>query len=204
MQYLRGSDLATYLHQYEKDGQHPPNRELVGILSPIAHTLGAAHQRRIVHRDLKLANIFVLANRDRGWVRLLDFGLVKDLSKPGLTIPGTVAGSPAYISPESWLGKPDLLDHRVDVYSFGVVIFRALTGVLPFDPDRPILKVMMEVTRGARPSLVHHRLDLPPAADEWANEALAIAPEDRFQSVEAMWLAIEEILIKADAPAPRS
>jgi serine/threonine-protein kinase len=168
--------------------------EVLEILEPIATTLEAAHVRKIIHRDLKLANIFVLKSRARGRVRLLDFGLVKDLKMPALTMPGTVAGSPAYIAPEAWRGRPDLLDHRIDVYSFAVVVFRVLAGRFPFDPERSLPEVLIEVTTAARPKLSTFRPDLLPAIDDWVEKALAIKPADRFQSVQSLWYVLESIL----------
>lgn len=194
MEFLDGSDLGRYLWGYEKQGEHPSNQEVLELLEPISTTLEAAHVRKIIHRDLKLANIFVLSSAARGRVRLLDFGLVKDMKMPQLTMPGTVAGSPAYIAPEAWRGKPELIDHRIDVYSFGVVVFRALAGCFPFDPSRPLADIVIDVTTGERPKLTDHRRDLPVEIDDWVQKVLAIKPTDRFQSMQALWFVLEGIL----------
>ncbi|MCC6524795.1 MAG: serine/threonine protein kinase [Polyangiaceae bacterium] len=194
MEYLEGTDLGRHVLSYEEHGQFMPVRELQELLEPIATTLEAAHARGIIHRDLKLANIFVLRSAGRGRVRLLDFGLVKDMKMDPLTMQGMVAGSPAYIAPEAWLGKPDLIDHRIDVYSFGVVVFRLLAGQMPFDPKQTIDKLILQVTRAPRPSLHALRPDLPARIDEWVKKALAVAPNDRFQSVQSLWQALQGVL----------
>ncbi|MBW2525958.1 MAG: serine/threonine protein kinase [Deltaproteobacteria bacterium] len=200
MEYLEGRDLGRHLWQWEKRDEQIPTAELLELLEPIATTLEAAHVRKIIHRDLKLANIYVLAHAARGRVRLLDFGLAKDLKMSALTQPGTVTGSPAYIAPEAWRGKPELVDHRVDVYGLGVVLYRALAKRFPFEPNRPLAEIVTEVMTKPRPRLTAARPDLPVEIDQWAERALAIKAEDRFQSVQAMWFVLRGIL--AGGPAP--
>lgn len=202
MEYLEGEDLNEHLQRVEKGGARLPTERVLEILGPIADTLEAAHARNIVHRDVKLGNVFLLRNPARGRVRLLDFGLVKDLKASIMTMPGTVPGSPSYIAPEAWLGKPDRIDHRVDVYSFGVVVYRLLARRFPFKPNRPLHAVIQDVTESPRPSLAALRPDLGRAVDDWVEKALAIDPDDRFQSVQALWFVVEDLLRKADATPP--
>jgi eukaryotic-like serine/threonine-protein kinase len=187
MELVEGRDLETYLRASEARGDRIAAPLLVDLMGPIVDTLEAAHAIGIIHRDLKPGNIMVLDKRGRGPVRLLDFGLAKDLKADPLTAEGMIAGSPGYMAPEVWRGKPDQLDHRIDVYSFGAVLFRALAGAPPFDPSQPIDKLLLAVLRGARPSLLALRPDLPFAADQWVYKVLAIKPDDRFQSVRALW-----------------
>jgi len=194
MEYLEGQDLKAYLEEVEKSGRPMPVHEIYEILEPIAETLQTAHGRGIFHRDVKDANVFVLNSRVRGRSRLVDFGLAKDISLDALTRTGMVAGSPAYIAPEAWLGKPRPLDHRVDVYSFGVLLFRVLGGQLPFDPRQPIDQLLIQVTRADRPSLHALRQDLHPTIDDWVTRALAIDRDQRFHSVEALWNFLDIVL----------
>src|SRR4029079_7586671 len=118
MEMLSGRDFENYLREIESHGSRLSRAKLVELLGPIVETLQAAHDLQIIHRDLKPSNIMVLDTLGRGPVRLLDFGLAKDLKADPLTMEGMVAGSPAYMAPECWRGKPDMLDHRIDVYSF--------------------------------------------------------------------------------------
>ena len=193
MELLQGKELEAHLKEIEADGGRIPFAELEELMAPIVDTLEAAHQRSIIHRDLKPANIFALSSSARGRVRLLDFGLAKDMKADPLTMDGMIAGSPSYIAPEVWRAKPDLIDHRIDVYSLGAVIYRALAGQTPFDKKQPIDKLLIAVTRGPRPSLHAIRPDLPATIDDWVQKALAISPDDRFTSVRTLWTVLHSI-----------
>lgn len=205
MEVLEGRDFETYLVDIEERGGQLDVHRLLDLLSPIAQTLDRAHEVGIIHRDIKPGNIFVLDNATRGGVRLLDFGLAKDLKADALTLEGTVAGSPSYIAPEIWRGKSHQADHRIDVYSLACVVFRALSGQPPFGKKKAFAHLLMDVTRGDRPSLHALRPDLPRAVDGWVEKALAIDRDDRFPSVGKMWQALAAICDKrtgAARPAP--
>ncbi|MDI1447340.1 serine/threonine-protein kinase [Polyangium sp. 6x1] len=194
MELLRGKDFERFLADHEYEVGRLSRSKLFELISPIVDTLDVAHQRGIVHRDIKPANIFVMESTARGPVRLLDFGLVKVLSvSTPLTQEGLVVGSPSYIAPEGWQGRPDRVTPAADVYALGAVIFRALGGQVPFPADTLIDVVKMS-TRGKRPSLHAHRRDLPAAIDAWVERALAIEPEHRFPTVKALWLSLVGIL----------
>lgn len=181
MEYLKGADLEDTLRRHEHEGvQFDPHR-LVRMLNPIVRALALAHSHRILHRDVKPGNIFVL---DDGGVRLLDFGFAKFLELQTMTRSGFVAGSPSYLAPEVWAGRSDL-DCRIDVYGLGAVIFRALAGEPPFSGPLPTL--LTQATTGPRPSLLKYRPDLPGGIDAWVAEALAIERDARFGSVDALW-----------------
>ncbi len=194
MELVQGRDFEIYLRDLERHGSRLGVPKLVELLGPIVDTLEAAHAINIIHRDLKPGNIMVLDGPGRGPVRLLAFGLAKDLKADPLTADGMIAGSPGYMAPEVWRGKPDLLDHRVDVYSFGAIVFRALAGSPPFDATQPLDKILIAVLRAPRPSLCARREDLPPAIDAWVEQALAIKPDDRFQTPRALWSAFLSVM----------
>ncbi|MDI3287628.1 serine/threonine-protein kinase [Polyangium sp. 15x6] len=194
MELLRGKDLERYLVDYERDVGRLPRSKLFDLISPIVDTLDVAHQRGIVHRDIKPANIFVLDSTARGPVRLLDFGLVKVLSvSTPLTQDGFVVGSPSYIAPEGWQGRPDRITPAVDVYALGAVIFRMLAGRVPF-PAEALIDVVKMSSRGKRPSLHALRPDLPAVIDGWVGRALAIEPEQRYPTVKELWLSLVGML----------
>lgn len=199
MELLRGRDLEAYLQAAEARGGRLKRGKLLELLRPIASTLEAAHERGIVHRDLKPSNIFVVDREHGGGVRLMDFGLAKLIGADGLTADGMVAGTPSYIAPEAWRGNPRQLDHRIDVYSLGVVVFRCLAGRVPY-VSSSLLDLCRWAQHGERPSLGAMRPGLPSAIDLWAERALAIDPDARFQSVRALWSSLETIL--AEAPGP--
>lgn len=189
MELLRGSDFEDYLKAREARGEKPTVRDLSPLLEPIVETLEVAHGVGILHRDIKPANIYV---QHDGSVRLLDFGLAKFVRMRSLTANGFVAGSPNYIAPEGWKGKTHLLDQRIDVYGLAAVIFRALTGAPPFAAE-DVRDVLLQATRGDRPSLHALRPDMRPEVDEWVKQALAIEPEERFTRVRAMWNALKSV-----------
>ncbi|MDI3289236.1 serine/threonine-protein kinase [Polyangium sp. 15x6] len=196
MELLEGKDLEAYVRGVEAKGGPMPIDRALEIMRPVAETLSAAHARGIVHRDVKPANIFVLRTRARGRVRLLDFGLAKEVGGFTVTRDGTIAGSPTYMAPEIWAGKPKDLDHRADVYSFGAVVFRMIGGRLPF-PARKMVELLRAVSTDPRPSLLALRPDLPEAVDPWVARVLASQPAHRFTSMQEAWTELCKALGRA-------
>lgn len=186
MEYLEGVDFAAYLRRHEKEVGPLGVVDMLNLLGPVANALDAAHKLGIIHRDVKPKNIFVCDDPSRGRVRLLDFGLARDLSVAAMTATNIVAGSPATMAPEVWMGKKDR-DHRVDVYALGATTYRVLAGHYPFDPKQDMLELLVQVTSGARPSLFAVRPDLPPEIDGWVTRSLTIDPRYRYSSVREQW-----------------
>jgi eukaryotic-like serine/threonine-protein kinase len=204
MELLIGVDLEQRLEELEGRGELMTYTELLALLAPIVETLERAHGAGILHRDLKPANIFLVAPEAGGGVRLLDFGLVRIRQASPLTAAGTVLGSPSYIAPEVWKGRTADLDQRVDVYSLGVIVFRVLTGKLPFEGESLQSKFIMTTT-APRPSIVELRAELPPKADAWIQQVLAIEPDERFETVRAAYDSLSVALTGRAgslAPAP--
>ncbi len=178
LELLEGRDLEEELAELEARKEFLSLRRIAELVVPLVTTLDAAHEKGIFHRDLKPANLFLLR---AGGVRLLDFGFARLRSSKPLTAVGMVMGSPCYIAPEVWRGRPDLIDHRVDLYSLAVILFRLLTGALPFEAES-LSEVLVLTTTAPRPSMHALRTDLPKAVDDWALTALAIDREQRFGS----------------------
>ena len=143
MEYLEGETLSSRLN---REGKFEP-LGAVHVVRQIASALGAAHDRGVVHRDLKPGNIMLLNHPDYpDFVKVLDFGIAKltGAADPNVghhTRVGVPIGTPAYMSPEQCLGEPDV-DQRSDVYSLGVVFYGLLTGRLPFR-DGPLGQVIL-------------------------------------------------------------
>jgi serine/threonine protein kinase len=184
MELLEGRDLEAHLSDLEHAGDPMPLTEIVAIMAPLVETLDKAHSVGIVHRDLKPGNIFLLSDSVGGGSRLLDFGMANLSSADPLTTVGTVMGSPSYIAPEGWSGKPRGSDGRGDVYALGVILFRMLSGRLPFQ-SKTLIDKMRNTTTAERPSLRALRPGLPPHVDIWVERALAIDPNERFPTAGA-------------------
>jgi outer membrane biosynthesis protein TonB len=133
LEYLEGKDLAQVI---DRDGALPSVRAArIGV--QIASGLASAHAAKIIHRDLKAENIFLLNRNDRrDEVRVIDFGISK-FGSTQATYAGLLIGTPQYMSPEQ-LQNPSEVDERTDIYALGVIMFQMLSGRLPFsDPTIP-------------------------------------------------------------------
>jgi serine/threonine protein kinase/ABC-type oligopeptide transport system substrate-binding subunit len=181
MRYVEGVDLRKLL----LEGPLKPDRALA-ILRQVADALDAAHERRLVHRDVKPGNI-LLAHRGpepREEAYLSDFGLTKRTSSlPGLSGTGEFVGTLDYAAPEQFEGKP--LDARTDVYSLGAVLFECLTGRAPF-PRPNEAAVMYAHMMEPPPAVTAERPELPGRIDEVVRRAMAKEPADRHPTAGAV------------------
>ena len=178
MELLNGMDLQSLV---SKHGPLPPGRAIY-LLQQACESLSEAHARGLVHRDIKPANIQVCQMGDYcDWVKVLDFGLVKtlggDLPEAGLTAPHTLAGTPAYLSPESALGEP--VDQRTDIYALGCVAYWMLTGRYVFTGESAMQIVARHTSSEPTPPSRHSGFDLSPALDDVVLACLKKKPADR-------------------------
>lgn len=201
MEFLQGEPLDVHLYDREAFGHRMSPSEVIEVLDPVAHALALAHQKGIIHRDIKPPNIFLVDRQLGGGTRLMDFGLAKTADFEEITDSGMIAGSPSYIAPEIWHSEP--FDHRCDVYSFGAVIFRALAGRPPFEAPST-LDLYRVATRAERPRLTSFRPDLTPMFDTWVQHALAISLHHRYPSIERLWLDFQHVVAQSGRPSVRS
>lgn len=168
MEYVEGCGLREYLNQKQRLSLPEAGRLITQVLDALAY----AHGRGIVHRDIKPANLMVTPN---DVVKVTDFGIAH-ISDSHLTQVGAVMGTPSYMAPEQFMGRP--VDGRADVYSAGVVLYELLTNHRPFEgpPASLALQIVNEMHRP--PSTHNPQLGL--AIDAVLDRALAKVPEDRY------------------------
>ena len=178
MEFIRGRELKDYFDANERFGIKQVERIMQELLSALDH----AHKNGVVHRDMKPANVILL---EEGTVKVADFGIAR-IETSDLTQAGTVLGTPAYMSPEQFLGQP--VDGRSDIFSCGVILYQFLTGEKPFTGT--VTTIMHKVLKEEPlpPSTLN--VTLPPAWDAVVKKAMAKGPAERFQTAAEFAAAI--------------
>ncbi|MBU1220199.1 protein kinase [Myxococcota bacterium] len=180
MEYLQGSALADLM----LNGAMEPGRAL-DFMKQICEGLHAAHEKSIVHRDMKPENVFIIRDRKgRELVKILDFGIAKmtstDGEGKGLTKTGTIFGTPHYMAPEQAMGNA--LDHRADVYSIGVIMFELFTGSVPFKAESFMGILTQHITTPPpRPTTLN--ANLHPRIEQSILRAMGKDPNERYQTM---------------------
>ena len=195
MELLRGLDLDARIRAEGKLSLEETDR----IIQAVARAMQIAHDADIVHRDLKPANIFLETVGDEAVVKVLDFGVAKDLrptADPSQTTGSGVVGSPSYMSPEQIWGEK--VDRRSDVWAMGVVTFEMLTGRCPFADDT-LAKIFDRIIRAPIPRVRDFNPSLPPSLDVFFDRALARTPLDRIASAREFAAAFRRALTAPEA-----
>ncbi len=204
MEMLDGDDLANIL---SAEGTLALTRA-ADILAQCCRALAAAHAKGIVHRDMKPENVFLTARDGRpDFVKIVDFGIAKmsDIETTGapgrkLTKTGMIFGTPEYMSPEQAAGKAEL-DHRVDIYALGVIFYELLTGRVPFVGDT-FMGVLTQHMFEVPPPLTvtNPNVKVSPSIEAFIGRALSKDPNERFQSCDDMYAALEDAMGENAAP----
>jgi CHASE2 domain-containing sensor protein len=187
MQFIDGVDLSGML-----EGEYLPDPgDAARLLAQVAGALDAAHERGLVHRDVKPANILLGAD-DLRHAFLGDFGVARELAGVSQVTSGEGwVGTPDYLAPEQIEGRH--VDHRVDIYALAGVLYHCLTGSVPFPREDP-LGTMWAHFNAPRPSASAVRPELPESIDRVIARGMAVAPPERFQTAGAFAAAALEAL----------
>ncbi|MBN1521564.1 MAG: protein kinase [Candidatus Aureabacteria bacterium] len=172
MKLLEGKTLKDIIKQ---KGRLTPD-EAVSVMIQIADALQYAHEKGIIHRDIKSPNIII---EKSGRAVLTDFGIARAATDTRLTMTGMMVGSPGYMSPEQAQGKD--VDSRADLYSLGACFFEMLTGKTPYEGDTPFSIAYKHINEPVR-SPQELIPDIPHAVDAIVKKLMAKNPEDRFAS----------------------
>ncbi|MBX0326128.1 tetratricopeptide repeat protein [Oscillochloris sp. ZM17-4] len=183
MKFIQGRTLKDLV---QEDGALSVRRA-AEILAQVGDALDHAHRQGVIHRDIKPSNIMIT---DEGWVYLTDFGLARGTgaNTGGLTMAGTVMGTPEYMSPEQAQGLPSV-GPPTDIYALGVVLYELITGTFPFHAETPMAMLAARLLQAPIPPR-DVRGDLPPAVEDVVMRSLARKPEARFPSSAAMVAAL--------------
>lgn len=171
MEWLEGVDLAAAL--YERGLSMADG---VRLVARVAEALGHAHERGVVHRDVKPSNLFLVGG-EVGAAKVIDFGIARASGPAGVTRTGAILGTPGYLAPEQLLGNSEV-SARVDVFALGCTLFEALTGRSPFAGDNA-MAALANVLINTAPLASSLRPDVPPALDELVAEMLSRDPDRR-------------------------
>jgi serine/threonine protein kinase/tetratricopeptide (TPR) repeat protein len=173
MEYVEGKSLNELLKEKALS-----LKEILDIAIQICEGLLVAHEKGIVHRDIKSENIMLTS---RGQVKIMDFGLAKLKGVTNLTKDGSTLGTASYMSPEQ--AKGEEVDNKSDIFSFGVVLYELLTKQLPFAGEHPAAIIYSIINEEPQP-VVRYNNKVPPELERIVFKALAKDKEERYQHID--------------------
>jgi eukaryotic-like serine/threonine-protein kinase len=184
LEYVDGETLKDVIR---REGRLPIPQAIAYAIE-IARALGAAHERHIVHRDVKPHNVLI---SEEGGAKITDFGIARTLTEEALTMAGRVLGTTDYVSPEQALGQP--VTGQSDLYSLGVVLFEMLTGDVPFHGSSPVAVAMKHVREDV-PDVQLLRPELSAATAAIVDRAVSKDLAHRYRDAASIVADLEEAL----------
>lgn len=183
MEYIEGITLKEYIQQHSPIDWNEALFFVIQILRALQH----AHDKGIVHRDIKPQNIMLLED---GTIKVADFGIARFSRGETRTMTEKAIGSVHYISPEQ--AKGEMTDEKADIYSVGVVLYEMLTGKLPFEADNAVSVALMQLqAEAALPRSINS--SIPVGFEQITIKAMQKNPRDRYQTAAEMLLDLEEL-----------
>ena len=181
MEFIDGITLKDYIDRIGTLSW----KEAVYYIKQVLRALSHAHEKQVIHRDIKPQNIMLLSD---GTVKVTDFGIAKHPKAEAITMTDKAIGTVNYISPEQASGAP--VDSRTDIYSTGIMLYEMVTGRLPFIADSPVAVAMMQVSN--EPVLPRElNPQIPVGLEQIILKAMQKNPDDRFASAAAMLKALD-------------
>jgi serine/threonine-protein kinase len=179
-EFLEGEELGNHLDRVGKVEMG----QAIRLVRQVCRALSAAHEKGIVHRDMKPENVFMIARDGQAHVKVIDFGISKSgKGETHLTKTGMIIGTPAYMAPEQARG--DKVDARADIYATGALLYTTLTGHRPFESDDPTATLTMVLTE--EPKRPRELLeDIPEGLELVVQRAMAKKPADRYQTMDEL------------------
>ena len=184
MEYIDGITLKEYINKQNSISWNDALFFMTQILRAVQH----AHDKGIVHRDIKPQNIILLPN---GNIKVTDFGIARFSRSDTKTLTEQAIGSVHYIAPEQ--AKGEVTDEKADIYSIGVVLYEMLAGKVPFDSENAVSVALMQVQANAQ-KLTQINPDIPKGIEQICVHAMQKNPRDRYQTATEMLLDIEEVI----------
>ncbi len=184
MEYIDGITLKEYINKQGAITWNDALYFMTQILKAVQH----AHDKGIVHRDIKPQNIILLSNGD---IKVTDFGIARFSRSETKTLTEQAIGSVHYIAPEQ--AKGEFTDEKADIYSLGVVLYEMLAGTVPFEADSAVSVALMQLQADAK-KLTDINEDIPVGLEQICVHAMQKNPLDRYQTATEMLLDIEEII----------
>lgn len=205
MQLIDGISLAEYYNELKNKGHFIPPDELLHIVKQVVNALDYAHERGVIHRDIKPGNIMLETDPKTGQKRavLMDFGLVMQLdtqTTAGVPTLGLAFGTPRYIAPEQAISSQQA-SPQSDIYSLAVVVFELLTGRPPFDDSDTPMSVALSHINKKPPSPRDIREEVPESVARVILRALEKEPKSRYATASDFYNALEEAYLKGTEPA---